>query len=203
MEQKINLRKLEHKTAAIIYQTGVVDIGIGLVWVVSTLAMFFDEIRYYIYLLYLVPPIFIFIVVRYVVQPRMGVFELRKKRTRKKLVAIVVITLFLVSMVTLTFFGITNFDKGIINPRWIITGIIFAICVAVAYFFEFNRMYFYAFLLAGSFNLFEFLRDHPGYVSNRGIIYLLTSCILVAIGLFYFFSFLKKYPVTNEQYQHE
>jgi len=199
MEQEVNLKKLEHKTAAVVYQTGVVDAGIGLVWMVSALAIYFDKIRYYIYLLYILPPIFIFLVIKYIVQPRMGVFELRKKRVRKKMIAIISITLFLVIMIGLTLFGNTNFVAELLNPRWVISGIMFAICVAVAYFFEFDRMYIYAFLLTGSFNLFEFLRDHPGYVSNRGIIYLLTSCIMISIGLFYFFSFLKKYPATNEQ----
>jgi hypothetical protein len=44
MEQKMNLKQLEKNTAAAIFQTGLVEIGIGLMWIVSSLAMIFDDI---------------------------------------------------------------------------------------------------------------------------------------------------------------
>ena len=55
----MNLKKLEKNTAAVIFQTGIVEIGIGLVWIVSSLAMIFDDISYYIDILFVVPIIFI------------------------------------------------------------------------------------------------------------------------------------------------
>ena len=44
MEQKINLKQLEKNTAAGIFQTGLVEIEIGLILIVSSLAMIFDDI---------------------------------------------------------------------------------------------------------------------------------------------------------------
>ena len=48
MEQTINLKKLERDTAAAIFKSGIVEIGIGQILLVSALAMYFDDIRYYI-----------------------------------------------------------------------------------------------------------------------------------------------------------
>lgn len=200
MEQNLNLKKLEKNTAAVIFQTGIVDLGIGMIFLVTAMAMLFDDIRYYIDIFFIVPPIFIILAKRYIVDPRMGVVELSTKRVRKSRLMSISITVFLVIMVSMTFFGKSNFIGELVNPRWIITGIIFMICISVAYFLEYHRMYLYAFILAGAFNLSEVLRDHPEIVSNNGMAYLIASIILMAIGGYYLSTFLKKYPVEKEVY---
>jgi hypothetical protein len=149
MEQKINLKQLEKNTMAGIFQTGLVEIEIGLILIVSTLAMIFDDIRYYLDILYIVPILFIIIAVKYIVEPRMGVVKFTKRRVRKRMSIMITITIFLVVMVSLKFVGNSIVIAEIINPRWIISGIIFSICIAIAYFLTFDRMYIYAFLLAG------------------------------------------------------
>ena len=83
MEEKINLSQLEKKTAASIFQTGLVEIEIGLILLVSALAMMFDDIRYYLDILYIVPVIFIVLALKYVANPRLGVVNLAKKRSEK------------------------------------------------------------------------------------------------------------------------
>ena len=80
MEQKMNLKQLEKNTAAVIFQTGLVEIGIGLTWIVSTLAMIFDDISYYIDILFVVPIIFIILAIRYIATPRMGIVKFANKR---------------------------------------------------------------------------------------------------------------------------
>ncbi|MBN2610125.1 MAG: transcriptional regulator [Bacteroidales bacterium] len=55
MERKITLKQLEKNTAAVIFQTGIVEIGLGLIWTVSALAMLFDDISYYIDIFFVVP----------------------------------------------------------------------------------------------------------------------------------------------------
>ena len=100
MEQKMNLKKLEKNTAAVVFQTGIVEIGIGLIWVVSSLAMIFDDISYYIDILFIVPVIFIILGTRYIASPRMGVVKFARKRMRRNTWFIVTVTAFLVIMVT-------------------------------------------------------------------------------------------------------
>ena len=198
MEQKINLKQLEKKSAAGVFETGIVDIGIGLVFIVSSLAMIFDDIRYYIDLFYIVPVAFIILAVKYIAQPRMGIVNLARRRVRKTRLMMISITTFLVIMVTLTYFGNTNTVSEIVNPRWIISGIIFLICVAVAFFMNFDRMYLYAFLLAGAFYLSEEIRENHWIISEGGYAYLIASILLLIIGLIYLIKFLKKYPLHEE-----
>lgn len=198
MEQRINLKQLEKNAAAGIFQTGLVEIEIGLIFIVSSLAMTFDDISYYLDLFYIVPIVFIVLAVKYVASPRMGVVNFAKRRVKRNRIMSFVITTFLVVMVSLTFFGNSNVISEFINARWIISGIIFMICIAVAYFLSFDRMYFYAFLLVGVFNLSEEIREHPGVISEGGYAYLLASIILIVVGLVYLIKFLKKYPLPKE-----
>ncbi len=100
-------------------------------------------------------------------------------------------------MVTFTFFGSTNTIAEYINPRWIVTGIIFFICIAVAFFMNYERMYIYAFLLAGAFNGSEEIRENPGVISDGGYAYLFASIILLIVGFVYLIKFLKKYPLPE------
>jgi hypothetical protein len=51
--------------------------------------MIFDDIRYYIDILYIVPVIFIVLARKYVANPRMGVVKLARRRVRKsRLIAV-------------------------------------------------------------------------------------------------------------------
>lgn len=197
MEQKINLKQLEKNTVARIFQTGLVEIEIGLIFMVSTLAMLFDDIRYYLMALYVVPVIFIMLAVKYIYEPRMGVAKFTKKRVKKRMSMTIIVTIFLVVMVSLKFIGNSLPFADFINPRWIISGIIFSICIAIAHFLTFDRMYFYAFLLTGAFNLSEEIREHPGIISEGGYAYLLAAIVLTVVGSIYLFRFLKKYPISQ------
>lgn len=197
MEQKMNLKRLEKNTAAVIFHTGIVDIGLGLIFVVSSLAMIFDDISYYIDILFIVPIVFIILGTRYIASPRMGIVKFARKRMRRNTWFIVTATAFLVIMVILTITGNGNTSSEIINGRWIVSGIMFFICVAIAYFLDFRRMYLYAFLYVGAFNLNEEIRENPGIISDGAYVYLFTSIVLIIIGFVYLIRFLKKYPLPE------
>jgi hypothetical protein len=197
MEQKLNLKQLEKNTAAVIFQTGLIEIAIGLTWIVSSLAMIFDDIRYYIDILFIVPVIFIILAIRYIASPRMGTVKLARKRMRRNTWFIVTVTVFLIIMVILTFTGKGHTNGELINGRWIISGIIFFICAAIGYFLNFKRMYLYAFLIAGAFNLTEEIRENPGIISDGAYVYLIVSFVLIIIGCVYLIRFLRKYPLRK------
>ena len=203
MEPKINLKQLEKNTAAGIFQTGIVDIGIGMVFIVASLAMIFDDISYYLDILFIVPVVFILLAVKYIANPRMGIVKPARRRVKKNRILSIVITTFLLIMISLTIFGKTNTIDEFINPRWIISGIIFSICIAIAYFMNFDRMYIYAFLVAGAFNLSEEIRESPGIISDGGYAYLLASMVLILIGCVYLIKFLKKYPLPEKEISYD
>jgi hypothetical protein len=198
MEQKMNLKQLEKNTAAAIFQTGLVEIGIGLMWIVSSLAMIFDDIRYYIDILFVVPVIFIILAIRYIASPRMGTVKLARKRMRRNMWFMVTVTVFLIIMVIITITGKGHTNGELINGRWIISGIIFFICTAIGYFLYFKRMYLYAFLMVGAFNLSEEIRENPGIISDGAYVYLFFSIVLILIGCVYLIRFLKKYPLPEK-----
>jgi phosphoglycerol transferase MdoB-like AlkP superfamily enzyme len=133
----------------------------------------------------------------------MGILNLARRRVRKNRLMMISITTFLVIMVVLTFFGKANTVSEFINPRWIITGIIFSICIAIAYFMNFDRMYIYAFLLAGAFNLSEEIRENDWIISEGGYAYLIASIVLFIIGLIYLTKFLKKYPLPGKRVDYD
>jgi hypothetical protein len=198
MEQKMNLKQLEKNTAAAIFQTGLVEIAIGLTWIVSSLAMIFDDIRYYIDILFVVPVIFIILAIRYIASPRMGTVKLARERMRRNTWFMVTVTVFLIIMVIITITGKGHTNGELINGRWIISGIIFFICTAIGYFLYFKRMYLYAFLMVGAFNLSEEIRENPGIISDGAYVYLFFSIVLILIGCVYLIRFLKKYPLPGK-----
>ena len=198
MERKINLKKLEQNTAAVIFQTGIVDIALGLICSVSAFAMIFDDISYYIDILFVVPIAFIILATRYIAAPRMGTVKLARKRMRRNLWFSVTVTAFLVIMVILTITGDGRANDELINGRWIVSGIIFFIFIAIAYFLNFKRMFFYAFLYTRAFNLSEEIRENPGIISDGAYAYLAVSVLLIIIGCAYLIRFLKKYPLPEK-----
>lgn len=194
MTEKINLKKLEKSSAGSVYKSGVVDIGIGLIFLVVGFAMLFDDYRYYIDALLIVPVIFISLMVKHVVTPRMGVVNFNRSRKQQNAILFASVTTFLIIMVASTFFGTGESGEPFINPRIIISAIIFSICIAIAFSLSFDRMYFYAFLLIGMFNWSEEIRENSFIFTNGGYAYLVASSILIAIGSYLFIKFLKDYP---------
>ena len=194
MTEKINLKKLERSSAGSVYKSGVVDIGIGLIFLVVGFAMLFDDYRYYIDAFLIVPVIFIFLMVKHVVTPRMGVVNFKKSRKQQNALLFATVTIFLILMVASTFFATGESGEPFVNPRIIISAIIFSICIVIAYSLSFGRMYFYAFLLTGMFNWSEEIRENSFIFTKGGYAYLVCSIILIVIGSYLFFKFLRDYP---------
>jgi hypothetical protein len=199
MKQNINLHKLEKDTLTAIFQTGLVEIEIGLIFTVSSLAMIFDNISYIISIFYFVPAVFIFIALRSIAYPRMGIVKFTKKRVRKRLAALITITIALVLIISLRFLGLSDTASGLFSPRLVISSIIFVICLSIAYSLDYTRMYIYAFLLVGTFNLSEEIREHSWRISENGYAYLLAAIILLTTGIIYLVRFLKTHPLPEEE----
>jgi phosphoglycerol transferase MdoB-like AlkP superfamily enzyme len=141
------------------------------------------------------PVVFIRFSVKYIAQPRMGMVKLSKRRVRNNKRLIMALTIFLIVMVMLTIFGNTSTISEFINPKWIVIGIIFFICIAIAYFMSIDRMYIYAYLFSGTFYLSEEIRENPEIISDGGYAYLFASIVLISIGIVYLVKFLKKNPL--------
>lgn len=199
MEQTINLKKLERDTAAVIFKSGIVEIGIGQILLVSAFAMYFDDIRYYIDVLFIVPVLFIMLGKKYVVQPRMGVVKLSRRREKRNMRVMIVITILLVLLVLLTIFRASVVVEELIDPRGFITGLIFVICFTTAHVLEFRRMYAYAFIIAGAFYLSEVIREESSLKFDNSVSYFMAGAVLIVIGIVYLIRFLQKYPIPDDR----
>lgn len=196
MEKHISLQNLEKRTSSLIFTTGVVDIEISLILLISSLAMLFDDYRYCIYFLYLVPFIFIFLALRNIVHPRMGDVNYSRKRVKRSRAFSIITTIILVGLVLLTAFGERDYLSELINPRYIVAGIVFTICSAIAFFLNFSRMYIYAFLITATFLTTEYIRSSNTDFKS-GYVYLITAFIILIIGCVYLNRFLTKYPLPK------
>jgi len=198
MDRTFSLWRLEKNSWKASFRSGLIEIAVGLVLVVSSICHIFDDLRYYFMPLYLIPVLFLILTKKSIVIPRMGVVKFSKQRRRKSKLFHIVITAVLLCLVLLTALSATTFLPEFIAPEISITSIILLICFAAAYFLDLNRLFLYGIVIAGAFNLSEFFRENPGRLPDGGYAYLMASIVFFIVGGVYFFRFLKKYPIPAE-----
>lgn len=198
MDRTFSLRKLEKNSWKASFRSGLFEIAIGLVLLVSSICHIFDELRYYFMPLYLIPVLFLILTKKNIVIPRMGMVKFSKQRRRKSTLFQIVSTAVLLFLVLLTVLSATSYLPEYIAPKIITTAIMLLICFAAAYFLDFTRLFLYGIVIAGAFNLNEFLRENPGNLPDGGYAYLMASIVFLITGGVYFFRFLKKHPIPAE-----
>ena len=148
MTQAIDLKELEKKVWTSTFEDGITDIGIGLVLLVSTICQMFNDERFYLYPLFIVPALFIIIAKKYITVPRMGLVKFSRERNKKRYTLFLVMTISIVFLLLLT-------TKGLLQQlpmtSLIVGAIVFIIPCSIAYFLNWDRMYIYAVLFTLSF----------------------------------------------------
>ena len=210
MTQAINLKELEKKAWTSSFESGIPDIGIGLIMVVTTICQIFNESSPYLYPLFIVPTLFMIVAGKYITVPRIGLVKFSKKRTRKTNRFIFIMTTLLVFLVTLTLTAGGGFipelpiTEIINNKGAIIVGaIVFIIPCSIAYFLNWDRMYFYAVLYTLSFALNEITIADTGVIASGAYAWLISGMIMIVIGVVYLVRFLKKYPLPVKGVYHD
>jgi hypothetical protein len=206
MTQEINLKELEKKAWTSTFEDGITDIGIGLILVVTTICQIFNESSPYLYPLFIVPALFIIVAKKYITAPRMGLVKFSKKRTRKTNRFMLIMTTLLVFLVTLTLTAGNRFlpelpiTQVINNNGAIIVGaIVFIIPCSIAYFLNWDRMYFYAVLYALSFALNEITIADTGVIASGAYAWLILGIIMIVIGVVYLVRFLCRYTLPEKE----
>ena len=198
----IKLKELEKNTWKTSYENGLIDIAIGLICIVSAVCHIFDDIRYFLMPLYLIPILFLMLTKKYITIPRMGLVKFNKRRKRKSTIFIAVMTSVLIFLVILTIVLKTNYLPEGIAARIIISAIMLLICFANAFFLNFNRLYIYGIVITGAFNLNEYIRENPGFLAEGGYAYLFAAIVILITGSIYLIKFLKKYPLPIKRTYH-
>ena len=206
MTQAIDLKELEKKAWTSTFEDGIHDIGIGLILVVATICQIFNEGSPYLYPLFIVPALFIIIAKKCITVPRMGVVKFNKERNRKTKMFRFIMTSLLIFLVTLTltsgkwFHPELSITQVINNNGTIIVGaIVFIIPCSVAYFLNWDRMYFYAVLYTLSFALNEITIADTGVIASGAYAWLISGIMITVVGVVYLVRFLRRYPLPGKE----
>jgi hypothetical protein len=198
----INLKEIEKKAWTSVFQSGLVDIEIGIIFIVSftlqSLSTAIDNVRFYFYLLYFVPALFYMIAYRYVITPRLGLVKFSKERKKRSYLLFIIMTTSIAILLVLTTMG---WIQLIPNAGMIIGAIVFLIPTLIAYFLNFSRMYVYAVLMTASFALNEYTIAKTGFIESGAYAWLITAIIMLAIGIVLFVKFIKKYSLPKKNVQ--
>jgi len=135
---------------------------------------------------------------KYLIKPRIGTVKYGRKRKVRKLKIVVILS---VNVVILLILYIFNLYNPSFTLPYLLEGLLFLtlpLCF-VAYFIQFNRLYFYAVVFGCTF----FLGDISSFIMpipfNFLFSYFLLGGILIIIGLIYLIRFLRKYPLPQEE----
>ncbi|KAF5422936.1 MAG: hypothetical protein C5S44_04015 [Candidatus Methanocomedens sp.] len=196
MTQNLNLKEIEKKVWTSTFEDGITDIGIGLVLLVSTICQMFNDERFYLYLLFIVPALFIIIAKKYITVPRMGLVKFSRERNKKRYTLFLVMTISIVFLLMLT-------TKGLLQQlpmtSLIVGAIVFIIPCSIAYFLNWDRMYIYAVLFTLSFALNEITIANTGVIASGAYAWLISGMMITVVGVVYLVRFLHRYPLPEKE----
>ncbi len=210
MTEDIDLKSLEKKAYRSIFDDGLWDLFIGLlilsVGVSTSIGSLLNLPEYWIAIIpAIVLNILAFLIFylgkKFITIPRMGFVKFGPKRKSKHLkLKIFLFAFFFVNLI----FAILPFTSIISNIQieplllTLFLGLGFftlPFCV-IAYFLDFTRLYYYALLAGMGLFLIELLNPIIGPPLDILLIYGTFGGVIIAIGLYCFIQFVKKYPLS-------
>jgi hypothetical protein len=215
MDQKINLKELERKAFISYHQDGLVDIGIGMILLVSVLsstlheAGISDSVRQVIYIpLMLLCPLIIYLGKKYITVPRLGYVKFSPHRqSKRKKVILILIYAFLITMIILTATlsqktHLINDLLGIKTVYWMalfISIFIMAVFSVLATFLDFRRLFIIGALFAIGEPIYTILQE----TTNLKLIGLyahgIPGFILIIIGVLILKKFICTYHTPKNE----
>jgi len=212
MTESIDLKSLEKKAYRSVFNDGLWDLFIGmLILNLGTGPLFtflFGSLGnltvFIIMTIWNIITLLIFILgKKYITIPRVGYVKFGPKRKSKQLK--LKIFLIVVFFVNLILFGLNlgdMIDYSLIQPLLIALFLGFGLFTipffVIAYFLDFTRLYYYSFSAGLGFFLTELLSPIVGDYLDDFIVFGVIGGIIILIGLYYFISFLKKYPLSKK-----
>lgn len=210
MPENIDLKKIEESILKMGHQHGLFDMTIGLIVFGMGFGPIFREslpspYRYFLWplILVIIACLSIFIILKYVIQPRIGIFKPGPslKSTGKKLFIVTTVQLithiiFIILLVTGNFTGIHL--EGILFI--LIIGLFFMpLFVILAFLLKYPRLYFIGMLIWLAIFINELMPDVIDYRLRWPISYGIPGALIFFMGLVIFIRFLRKYPLSKEE----
>ena len=211
MSEGDELKALERKAYRSIFDDGIWDLFMGLIILSIGLSTFIGTILNLPegwdtiipgLILNIIAFLIFYLGKKFITIPRMGFVKFGPKRKIKHLkLKIFLLFMFIVNVI-LVFLPLTGLIRIIQIQPLMLTLILglgvftFPFCV-VAYYLDFTRLYYYAFLAGIGLFLKELLYPIVGSPLDTILSFGITGGAIVAIGLYYFIRFLKKYPLSE------
>lgn len=198
MTGNVNLKELEKKAFKSTFQDGLWDIQLGLVILGIALTAFIRN-DYFLILYYAVIIVLFMAAKKFITLPRIGLVKFgkeRKKSMNKLRLILVISVLFGLAMVLITKSGILSGIKGFPFGLIIVSLNVLIVFSLMAYFMDFERLYYYAVLVAVSFPMAGILEVN-GLISNGSYVFLVPSGIMVITGAVLLIRFMREYSVEK------
>jgi hypothetical protein len=211
MSEEINLKSLEKKAYRSFFEDGLWDLFIGVIilslgvsislsallnlpeiWTVIIPVVFLNIIAFLIF----------YLGKKFITIPRIGFVKFGPKRKSKELkLKLFLGAFFILNLVffILPFTGVLSniqLEPLVISLFLGVGFFTFPFCI-VAYFLDFTRLYYYAFLMGLGFFLTQLLKPLVGAPMHAILTFGSLGGLIVIIGLYYFIHFLRKYPLSN------
>lgn len=211
MSKGDELKALERKAYRSTFDDGIWDLFMGLIILSMGLSTFIGTILNLpegwdtiipVLILNIIAFLIFYLGKKFITIPRMGFVKFGPKRKVKQLkLKIFLLFMFLVNIILL-FIPLTGVLRNIqIQPLMLtlllgLGAFTLPFCF-VAYYLEFTRLYFYAFLAGIGLFLTEMLNPIVSSPLDTILSFGITGGAIVIIGLYYFIRFLKKYPLSE------
>ncbi len=212
MTEDIDLKVLEKKVYQRYFEDGIWDLFLGMIIlslgvgpIFSLLLNIPDPWNYIIPALgWNIIALLIFVLgKKFITVPRIGFVKFgAKRKVKQKKLKIFLFMVFFVNIffMILPFIGITSYIQ--IEHTILILLLGFGVFTfplfVVAYFLDFTRLYYYAFLIGIGLFLTDFLEPILGDPLNSIVIFGSIGGVILIIGLTYFIRFLIQYPLPKE-----
>jgi len=210
MTEIIDLKNIEKNILKMGHQNGLFDMMIGFIVVGMAFGPIFREnlpspYRYFLWplILVVIACLLIFIIFKYIIQPRTGIFKPGPslKSTGKKLLIVTTVQ-FIIHLIFIILLVIGN------TPGIHIEGILFVLIIGLffmplfvilAFLLKYPRLYFIGMLIWLAIFINELLYDFLDYRVRWLLSYGIIGGIIFFMGLAIFIRFLKKYPLPKEK----
>jgi hypothetical protein len=212
VSEKINLKELQRKAWRSMFQDGIWDIFLGLLLLniaAFTLTDAFvsnDDTQIILYIGgELIALLLLWAGKRFITVPRMGKAKFGQfgKIRRSKVRLVLFVTVLMGLIVLLVFEGLSNNGQfaGLSRDYLAAGGWVLSAMLAfglAGYFLDFNRLYLIGAMYALPFPLDILIREIWQTDQWVFYIYAIPALVILAVGLFHFFRFLKNYPAVRE-----
>ncbi len=199
MNNKINLTQIEKKAFLTYFEDGILDICVGLLFLIQGFLLDFGKAPF-IYISW-IPVILIYPIKKSITFPRMGFVQFRKTKKRKnqKTIMFLMMAGIVVFLALLLHVKILSKGNFIEKFGFIVLGIIISAPPFIGSVITgITRFTIYSLIL-----LVVFIHENFTH-STVPIDFMIFGSIMLVIGIFFLFKFLKKYPnQKNEELSHE